>query len=92
MECALPPGGQCSLAMDPTPAPVEVINLSTDAGASVLGYWLYSAQCEPRRVSAVINHGEALIFSPPKGGNGFPARTLVLFNNGTAPLRARIVK
>lgn len=95
-QCVLPPGGQCSLAMDPAPAPVEVVNLNQRQGATVLGFWLYSGPAAPRQIAAGLNSGEALIFSPPKGkdgqGNAFAARTLVLFNTGTTPLSARTVR
>ncbi|MCB2193388.1 MAG: hypothetical protein KQI62_17575 [Deltaproteobacteria bacterium] len=95
-ECALPPGGQCSLVMDPQPSQVEVVNLDQEKRGSVLGYWLYSVQTDPRRVAAALKPGEAAIFSPPKAkdneGNGFTARTLVIFNIGTANLRARTFK
>lgn len=95
-QCAIPPGGQCGLVMDPAPVPVEVVNLDQRQGASVLGFWLYSVQTEPRQVAAGLNPGEAVVFSPPKAkdgqGNGFAARTLVIFNTGAAYLIARTVK
>ena len=95
-ECALPPGGQCSLAMDPAATPVEVVNLDQEKGGTVQGYWLYSEGSSPRQVTAGLKPGEALIFSPPRGkdseGNTFPARTLVLYNLGNTPLSARTVK
>ncbi|MCF8066918.1 MAG: hypothetical protein K9K65_11880 [Desulfarculaceae bacterium] len=95
-QCAIPPGGQCSLVMDPKPAPVEVVNLDQSKSASVLGFWLYSVQLDPRRVSAGLGPGEAAVFSPTQAkdgqGNAFAARTLVIFNIGTANLSARTVK
>lgn len=95
-ECSIPPGGQCSLALDPAPAPVEVVNLDQEKGASVLGYWLYSVQTPPRQVAAGLNPGEALVFSPPRGKDGqgdtFIPRTMVIYNTGAAPLSARTVK
>lgn len=95
-QCALPPGGQCSLALDPAPAPVEVVNLDQGQGGSVLGFWLYAAQIAPHPVAAGLNPGEAVVFSPPPAkdgqGDSFAARTLVLYNMGTCPLSARTVK
>jgi hypothetical protein len=95
-KCDIPAGGQCSLVMDPAPAPVEVVNLGQDKEASVLGWWLYSVQGEPRRVAAVLKPGEAALFAPPKSkdgqGDSFAARTLVIFNLGTTDLSARTVK
>ena len=95
-QCAIPPGGQCSLSMDPAPASVEVVNLDQGKGASVLGFWLYSVQIDPHRVSAGLGPGEAVVFSPPQAKDGqgdyFAARTLVIFNIGTAGLSARTLK
>ena len=95
-QCAIPPGGQCSLNMDPAPAPVEVVNLDQGQGGLVLGFWLYSVQTDPRRVAAVLKPGEAAVFSPPSAkdgqGDSFTARTLVIFNIGTVNLSARTLK
>ena len=95
-KCDIQPGGQCCLVMDPAPAPVEVVNLGQDNEASVLGWWLYSVEGEPRRVTAVLKPGEAALFSPPKSkdgqGDSFAARTLVIFNLGTTQLSARTVR
>ncbi|MFH2127412.1 MAG: hypothetical protein ABIK12_12905 [Pseudomonadota bacterium] len=95
-QCAIPPGGQCSLSMDPKPSSVEVVNLDQDKGGTVLGFWLYSVQTDPRRVSAVLNPSEAAVFAPPQAkdgqGDSFSARTLVIFNIGTANLSARTLK
>lgn len=95
-QCALPPGGQCSLVLDPAPAPVEVVNLDQGQGGSVLGFWLYAAQIAPHPVTAGLNPGEAVVFSPPQvkdgQGSSFAARTLVLYNMGTCPLSVRTLK
>ncbi|MBU1275767.1 MAG: hypothetical protein KJ720_10360 [Proteobacteria bacterium] len=95
-QCVVPPGGQCSLAMEPAPAPVEVVNLNQQQGATVLGFWLYSGPASPRQIAAGLNPGEALIFSPPRAkdgqGNLFAPRTLVIYNMGTIPLSARTVR